>query len=163
MKKFTILLVFFVALLTTQLSAQGYKSSVGLRLGIPTSISYKQFLNQKGAIEVLGGYRGYSFYNFFNLAALYEHHMGEIKGIQGLNWFVGVGGAAYFYSYESLYSGDNSSKTSFGVLGTIGLDYKFKDYPINVSLDWMPVFILNGFYKGFDAQSYALSVRYVLN
>ena len=163
MKKSTLILCLFLVLgLANQLSAQSYKSAIGARLGYPVSLSYKQFISNQGAIELIAGYRGYAFYRWFNVGALYEHHMGEIKGLDGLNWYIGGGGSAYFFSFDDAFIGDGGTSTSFALLGVIGLDYKFKNYPINLSLDWMPAFFLNGFGNGFDGGYGGLSVRYTL-
>ena len=55
-------------------SAQSYKSAIGPRLGYPTSISFKHFISEPGAIEVFGGFRSYSLYKWYNVGAMYEHH-----------------------------------------------------------------------------------------
>ena len=38
-------------------SQANYKSAIGLRLGYPASISFKTFVNEKGAFEGFLGYR----------------------------------------------------------------------------------------------------------
>ena len=63
MKKLTILLLLVFSCLYTTVQAQDYKSAIGLRLGYPWSISYKQFLNDRGAFEVFGGMRGSTYCN----------------------------------------------------------------------------------------------------
>ncbi len=141
-------------------NAQSYSSAVGLRLGYPLSVSYKQFLNENGAIEAFGGFRSWSGYSWVNLGAMYEHHQ-PIPNVDGLNWYFGGGASVFFWNYKDVFLEDEAS-VSFGILGTIGLDYKFEEVPINVSVDWVPAFFVNGYDNGFSADYGAVSVRYVL-
>lgn len=140
--------------------AQEYNSAIGLRLGYPTSISYKTFLSEKGAIEAFAGFRGFSGYSWVNLGAMYQVH-NPISELDGLSWYYGGGASVFFWNYKNSFI-DAGANTSFGILGVLGLDYKFKDAPINASLDWVPTFFVNGFGSGFGGGYGALSVRYVL-
>jgi hypothetical protein len=155
---FTLLLCFAFGTFT---NAQNYKSAIGLRLGVPLSVSYKTFISEPGAIEVFAGLRGYTFYRWFTVGGLYEHHK-PISELEGLSWYFGGGAAAYFWSFDDTFLGgaDNSS-TSFAILGTLGLDYKFQKEPVNLSIDWVPAFSLNGYGNGFAGGYGALSARYV--
>ena len=78
-------------------------------------------MNQKSAIEGL-----LSFGSRFGIGALYE--VNNLTTVQGLNWFFG-GGA---------YVGFEKGDTYLGPTGIIGLDYKFPNIPLNLSLDWKP-------------------------
>ncbi|MDX1943498.1 MAG: hypothetical protein SFU99_23225 [Saprospiraceae bacterium] len=153
-----------IVILLTGLSlsakAQSYQNAIGLRLGYPLSVSYKHFFSEQNAGEVFAGFRSYAGYGWFNLGALYEHHK-PISGLDGLNWYFGGGASVFFWNYDNDFIGADST-TSIGILGTLGLDYKFADAPVNVSLDWVPVFFVNGYGSGFAGGYGALSVRYVL-
>lgn len=147
--------------LATSTSAQSYKSAVGLRLGYPASASIKHFLNEKGALEGFVGFRSEDYWRWINVAGLYEHHA-PIEGAEGLSWYIGGGASAYFWSWgDGFLGGDDYSTTTYGLLGVGGLDYKFANAPLNISLDWMPVFFFNGYLSGFGSRYGALSVRYV--
>lgn len=163
MKKLKILVIvagcFFAGY---QLNAQNYSSALGLRLGYPLSISYKTFISPTGAIEIFGGLRGYSTYSWINIGAAYQHHM-DISGVDGLQWYVGGGASVFFWTYKNTFLGDDASNTNFGILGNVGLDYKFADAPVNLSVDWMPIFFVNGYGSGFGGGYGALAVRYTLN
>ena len=123
------LLALFLIVMATSFSylkAQDYKVALGIRLSNSTptlnnSVSLKYFLNQQNALEGL-----VSFGSRFGLGALYEVH--KPTTATGLNWFFG-GGA---------YVGFQNSNSYFGPTGIIGLDYKFTNIPLNLSLDWKP-------------------------
>ncbi|HNE29961.1 MAG: hypothetical protein U0U46_16930 [Saprospiraceae bacterium] len=142
---------------------QNYKSAIGLRLGYPLSVSYKQFISEPGAIEVFAGFRSWTYVSFFNVGGFYQHHF-AIPSVEGLDWYVGGGASAYFWSYKNLYAGDGSASTNFAVLGDIGLDYKFANAPVNISADWAPGFFVGGdaYYTGFVGGFGSLAVRYTL-
>ncbi len=156
------LLVAFGLMVSSQLSAQEYTSAIGARLGYPLSISYKQFLGgSSNAIEVFGGLRGFSTYSWFTVGGLYQIHK-PIPDVDGLQWYFGGGASAYFWNFKNNFVGDTSVGTSFALLGDIGLDYKFESAPVNLSVDWVPTFFINGFGSGFGGGYGALAVRYTL-
>lgn len=144
--------------------AQSYTNAIGLRLGVPNSVSFKHFLNEKGAVEVFGGFRNYGSgiynYGWFNVGAMYQHHT-PIADVEGLQWYVGGGASAYFWHYDTGFA-EAGSNTSIGIMACLGLDYKFADLPLNLSIDWVPVFFANGYGNGFSAGYGNISARYVL-
>lgn len=146
-------------------TAQTYQTSVGLRLGSPTSLSLKHFLSETMAVEAYAGTRSYlSVIRWYNLsAALLYHQPLEIIDLDNLHWYAGGGASAYFWVYDIGYGNLGLSNTTFGIQGYLGLDYGFEDYPINVSLDWIPsVFLGEGYIGGFGGGYGSLAIRYVL-
>ena len=141
---------------------QDYKSAIGIRLGYPLSLSYKTFISNAGAVEGILGYRNWSYYSWFSVGALYEHHM-PISAVDGLAWYVGGGAQAYFWSFDKDYYLNSSdfATFSFGLMGALGLDYKFANIPLNISADWLPTFVIGGeFLTGFGGSYGGLGVRY---
>jgi hypothetical protein len=121
----TLLLIFIVSSFSL-LKAQDYKVGLGVRLSNSTptlnnSITIKYFMTQQHALEGL-----ISFGSRFGIGGLYEVH--KPTTATGLNWFFG-GGA---------YIGFQDGNTYLGPTGIIGLDYKFTNIPLNLSLDWKP-------------------------
>ena len=157
-KFFSVVLMMFLFASLSQ--AQDYKSAIGLRFGYPLSISYKTFVSEKGAFEGVAGFRSFSGYSWFNVGAYYQHN-NEIASVNGLKWYYGAGANIYFWSYDTGFVGDGS--TSIGISGVLGLDYKFADIPLNVSVDWIPTYFVNGFGSGFGGGYGALAGRYTLN
>lgn len=125
-----------------------YKNSLGVRLGssVPTvksGITYKHFLSNNNALEGI-----LSFGDGTAICALYEIHK-PIYAVENLQWFIGAGG----------YVGFNNSSSNLGAAGIVGLDYKFTNVPLNISLDWKPE--LNIISKvGFEASGVGFSARF---
>lgn len=144
MKKYIAVPVILLLLgLTTR--AQNYKMGLGIRLSstpatVNNSVSFKYFLTENHALE------GLLSFDPATIGVLYEFH--RPLGAPGFQWFYGGGGYVAF-------AGDNV----VGAMGVVGLDYKFENIPLNLSLDWKPEL---SFVKdiGFEAAAIGLSIRF---
>lgn len=165
MKKtlFVAALFFIFSAFAEEVQAQNYDSAIGLRLGYPSSVSYKMFLNDSHAVEGYVSYRRNSGWSWIGISAAYQVHS-PIDAVDGLQWYWGGGAGAYIWTFNDT-SGfyDNYGTTSFGIQGYLGLDYTFANVPINVSIDWVPTYFLNGYGDGFGADNGAIAVRYILS
>jgi len=159
-----IIFTFLLFLLVPESKAQNYTSAIGLRLGYPVSVSYKHFINEKHALEGNVGFRARNFYRSFNISGAYQFHnpINIDNFPENFQWYWGVGGSIYLWSWDNGF-GEGAANTSFGAQGYIGLEYKFENIPLNISLDWVPTFFLNGYSSGFGVGFGAVAVRYVLN
>jgi hypothetical protein len=158
MKKFT--WVFMVLLFSARLNAQlngpagsAYSQAIGIKFPGGLSLTYKKFVTDTHNIEA----QLTSWNKGFRVAGLYEFNFYSFNDVEGLAWFVGPG--AHIGFWKSQDAKDYGSKTDLGVDGIIGLDYKFKDIPINVSIDWQPTVTLVGT-AGFTPAYGGLAVRY---
>ncbi len=158
--------LFFIVAMVFAFSAaysqSSYKSAIGLRFGYPTSISFKTFVSDKAAFEAFVGYRRYaSFVNYLTVGALYEVHT-PITGVDGLSWYYGGGASVIFWNYDDVYFRNDEFKSlNLGIMGVLGLDFKFPNAPVNLSVDWVPTFIIgNAYNDGFRGDAGALSARY---
>jgi len=147
---------FFAARLNAQsdsTSGSGYSQAIGVKFPGGLSLTYKKFVTDTHSIEGLLT----SWNRGFRVAGLYEFNFYSFNSVQGLAWFIGPGAHIGFWRDSS---GKNySSKADLGIDGIIGLDYKFKDIPINVSIDWQPSFTLVGTASATPAYG-GLAVRY---
>ena len=139
--------------------AQDYQSAIGVRLGFPSSLSFKHFISEKGALEGMLGFRSYSGYSWINIGGLYEHH-NSFPSAEGLRWYYGGGASVFMYRFDNGFLRDDDANVSIGIMGVLGLDYKFTNAPVNLSLDWSPVFVLNGYNNGFGSDHFSLGARY---
>jgi len=120
----------------SSLSAQNYKTALGVRLSSSNamqnnSISIKQFINQKTAIEGL-----FTFGDPLALGAMVEFYKPLTP--EGLSWFYGGGGYIAFVKKVNVATQKSTTDPNFGAQGIVGLDYKFNNIPLNISLDWKP-------------------------
>ena len=148
MKKLLFTIIASVALFavsTSDVKAQDYKNAIGGRFGSANGISFKTGLNNNAMLELIGNFRSTKGVSYFQVTGLYEIY-NPIHGAEGLHWFYG-GGATIGSMKVKGFDGD----VFIGANGVLGLDYKFKGAPINLSLDWIPTLQLTpntDFYSG---------------
>ncbi len=130
-----------------------YQTAIGVKF-YPGAITLKHFINDKAAVEGLG----YFFSEGFRVTGLYEFHF-DITNASGLKWYVGPG--AHLGFYNNKYNSIKNGGVTIGVDGVIGVDYKIKSAPINLSLDFQPSFEF-GSYNGYGGTWGGLAIRYVL-
>jgi len=128
--------VTIIAATLNKASAQEYKTALGVRLSsaapmVNNSISLKQFISEKVAIEGL-----FSFGDPLALGALVEFH--KPLSSAGLSYYYGGGGYIGFVKTTNPATQKTSTDANFGAQGVVGLDYKFLNIPLNLSLDWKP-------------------------
>jgi hypothetical protein len=115
-------------------NSSNYTNAIGLKF-YPTGITFKHFFNEKNSGELIG-----YFYNYgTRITGLYEINF-DISAVDGLGWYVGPGAHIGFFDTK------HGGGTSLGVDGVIGLDYKFSEIPLNLSLDFQPSFELSTYY-----------------
>ncbi len=143
-KKLIGLVLSLILVSSSQVSAQSLGTSYRTALGVkfwPGAISIKHFVKTDRAIEGLG----YFWDRGFRFTGLYEVH-GDIQGARGLKWYVGPGAHVGVYNGGWLRRRGNKSYRyddgdfSLGIDGVLGLDYKIKGAPINLSIDIQPWF-----------------------
>jgi hypothetical protein len=133
----------------SNVTGPAYRLGLGVRLSnssptLNNSVTGKYFVTDRSAVEGI-----ISFGSRFGLGALLEIH--KPTNIEGLRWFYGAGG----------YVGFESGDTYLGPTGILGIDYKFINVPINLSLDWKPELDIIPDIN-FVPDAFALSVRFTL-
>ena len=160
-KVFAMWVIICVSMLAQAQSKSANSSSYQTALGVkfyPAGVTLKHFFNGKNAGELIGYFSGHG----FRLTGLYEIH-GDISGAPGLKWYIGPGIHVGFYDDNHRHWHDDhwhgETHSSFGVDGVLGLDYKFRGAPINMSIDWQPSFEF-GEWQGFVGSWGGLAIRY---
>ena len=130
-----------------------YTTALGFKF-YPGAITIKHFTQSDRALEGIASFWSYG----FRFTGLYEFH-GDINGAEGLKWYVGPGAhiGAWNEDWTHKYP-DRDGGMQIGIDGVLGLDYKFNQAPINVSLDINPFFNIAN-YAYFDVWG-GLGVRY---
>jgi hypothetical protein len=155
MKRIYIMLILATSILITS-NAQDYRTSLGIRAGLPVGVTVKHFLNETNAIEGILASR----WGGFVVTGLYEFEKwtGEYPA---LNWYWGGGAHVGFWNQgynprlDVAYSGP-----VVGIDGILGLEYTFDEIPLNLSIDLLPSLNLIGS-TGWGGINGALSIRYV--
>jgi len=131
-----------------------YKTALGVKF-YPGAITLKSFIRDNRALEGLA----YIYTDGVRFTGLYEF-CGDINGAPGLKWYAGPGAHLGFWSdnWKEDHSEDDGG-VAIGIDGVVGLDYKFKGAPINISLDWQPSFNFVG-YNYFEGGWGGLGIRY---
>ncbi len=132
MKKILVLVVAILAGSAVIANAQSYDRAIGGKISSGLSVTYKQNLSPANNIEAslsldfLGGLGigANAFYNW----------QWQIEAVPGLNWYVGPG--------ASIGAGALTIAPYFiiGIHGNIGIEYKFAEIPLAISLDYGPGF-----------------------
>jgi len=136
--------------------SQDYKTSLGLRAGVPYGVTIKHFISKYNALEGIMASR----WSGFVITGLYEKESWLGK-YPSLNWYWGVGAHAGFWD-----AGMNPNvKSSYvgaviGADAVLGIEYTFDEIPLNLSLDLLPTVNVIG-YTGWGGINGAISIRYV--
>lgn len=158
MKKiFTILSLVVLTTLAmyTTANAQNYKNAIGGRFGTANGVTFKTSLGSNKMLDIIANFRSHNDVNYFRLTGLYEIN-NPINGAPGLGWYYGIGGTLGSVKYKYY---NHSNDLYLSLDGVLGLDYKFVDAPINLSLDWKPAIELAPDTQ-FDGAGLGLSIRF---
>jgi len=143
MKKLIVVLLSVFAFVAV---ASAQPRALGVRAGYGAELSYQHGVSS-GFFEADLGFLG-SGHGFY-VTGLYDFVFAS-SGIA--NFYVGPGAQLGFYD-DGEHSGIN-----LGIAGQLGVEFEIPSIPLNLSLDWRPVYHFN--YGGFGWQGIALGIRY---
>lgn len=153
---FLLITYFANSQVSTEQYTSPYKKAIGIKLN-PGAISYRSFYTRNKAVEGMG----FISIDGFQLTILNEKYT-PFANAENLTWYIGYGG--HFNLWSERYKLNNPSKTAgvaVGVDGMLGLDYKLKNTPINLSVDIQPAFNFVGA-SYFDLGWGGIGIRYTL-
>lgn len=164
MKRLLLSVALVVAVAFTAQAQKGPKNALGLRFGgnngLGTEISYQRDLSKNNRLELDLGWRNNDHYDAVKVTGLYEW-VWNIEG--GFDWYAGVGAAVGTWnsSYYDHKHSKHSDSGAFGLItGTVGVEYNFKEVPIQVALDLRPEVYLNDSYRNGIYADLGIAVRY---
>ncbi|HEV8084657.1 MAG TPA: hypothetical protein VGP55_15730 [Chitinophagaceae bacterium] len=134
MKRKALIIFAFICITIAAANAQEYTTAFGAKFytgdgsigGLNIRHSTSEHTALEGSLLFFSGGVG--------LEGLYEYQA-PIAGAEGLQYFVGGGGLLGFGT-------GRNSNTTFALRLTGGIDYKFADAPIDISLGFDPIFYL---------------------
>lgn len=158
MKKVFVFLFAFIFSAALAANAQTYQTALGAKFytgdgsigGVNVRHSTAENTALEGSLLFFNGGIG--------IEGLYQYQ-GPISGAEGLQYFVG-GGAMLGFGTGPRIEGNRNNSTTFALRLTGGVDYKFADAPIDVSLGLDPFFYLAP-YTGSNL-SLGIGLRYVI-
>lgn len=163
MKKLFLLGLGLFAMSASTQAQEISKNAIGLRLGdndgFGGEISYQRATNQNKRWEFDLGWRNSNHTDAIKLVGVHQW-VWNIEG--GFNWYAGVGAGLGSWKYN--HNNHKEDGTFFLVAGQIGVEYNFKEAPIQLSLDFRPEFYFGNGWRGDDfGPDIALGVRYKFN
>lgn len=159
MRKHLIVLGILGLVLMTGLQAQRapYKFGIGFRAGLYLGLTGKYNFSDRSAIEFMAETRRKGFI----FTPLYEYHFalgrdGAIRPYIGAGGHFGLSGAAFL--------GQGAPKdhyvAMYGLDGIVGIEYTFDQLPINISIDFKPVFNYWDTWRVYT-DNFGVAIRYV--
>jgi hypothetical protein len=139
------------------------KNAIGLRFGnnygFGVEISYQKKLSAENRLELDLGFTNDNNTDALKISGIYQWYWNIEKE---LDWYAGFGGGLGSWNtndnYNNGYAADNGI---FGVLnGDVGIEYNFKEIPIQIAIDGRPEFIFNNYEKNDFGFNVGLAFRY---
>lgn len=152
-------LAIFVSIVSA-VSAQVDSKTIGLRMGggfgYGAEISYQQPMGVSNRLEVdLGVNR-----SGFGLNGIYQWVNDFSELADGFNWYYGVGAGIGSYNFAYLNDANKANVTTLGILGQIGMEYKF-EIPLTLSIDYRPgIFFSSGINGTYDGICFSARYRF---
>ena len=165
MKKIILVVSLIIGLSFSTQAQNTSKNALGLRLGdndgFGGEISYQRGLGDNNRLELDLGFRNSNEVDAFKLTGIYQW-VWNIDG--GFNWYAGVGGGVGSWSYDRRIGGEQveDSGAFVFVAGDLGIEYNFKEAPIQLSLDIRPELYFNSddYREDNFGPDLALGIRY---
>jgi len=147
MKKFILVIA---AVLGLAVVASAQPRALGVRIGLGGELSYQHTLGAENFLEVDAGWSLDEAISGISVGAAYDF---QICPVGPFGFYAGPAAHAW------LVSGEDSSSLTLGVGAQLGLEYMFDGIPLQLSLDWKPLFNLIPS-TGFGWSSFGLGIRY---
>lgn len=130
------LLVFLILIFVgvSQISAQEKTFGAGIKLGEPSGVTLKYWLNQRNAVDFTLGFTLFNSINRTNININYlYHYYNVVKTKEDIVLFVGFGARILTREHRN---------STFGVRGIGGASMNLETYPIELFIEAAPVFRL---------------------
>jgi len=143
MKKLIVVILSIFAFVAV---ASAQPRAIGVRAGFGGEISYQHYVGENFVEADLGLVGNHGFY----VTGIYDFNIGYAGPF---SFYAGPGAQVGFYN-----AGENAMALNLAVGGQIGAEWAIPAAPINITLDWRPMFYL--MHGGFGWDGFALGLRY---
>ena len=143
-------LILVAAILGFAVAAAAQPRAIGARVGYGGEFSYQhKFGSNFGELD-LGWYA-----HNFDIVGIYDFVLTD----NGLcNFYLGPG--AYLGFYNDRPHHENHSGVNAGIAGQIGVEWNIPQIPLQLSIDWRPVYLFAYEEGPFRYESFGLGIRY---
>ena len=132
MKFKSLLITGLLFVIVSTMSAQNYKTAIGVRTGFFNGFTIKNFVSENNAFEGIVNFR----WGGTALTGLYEWQS-QVPNSPGFDYFVGAG--AHIGLFNN-YKWDKDASVILGVDLMLGFEYTFPTAPFTLALDYKPAF-----------------------
>ena len=164
-------LILFIYLSPVCLFGQDYERAAGARLGHTSGVSYKKFIIEREAVEMIlsGRKEGIQF------TALYEFHKPMMISFEEENFhfYYGIGGHLGFERFDDLnkvlisenpveFLFEDKSYFTMGLDIIAGVEYRYLSIPMTIAFEVKPYFNFIGMrYTNSQFWDAGLSIKYI--
>ena len=142
-------LILIAAILGFAVVASAQPRAIGIRAGYGGEFSYQHsFGSNFGELDL-----GWWGNNHINLVGIYDFVIG---GNGQVNVYIGPGAQVSIWNDEPAHT----SRTNVGFAGQFGVEWNIPQIPLQLSVDWRPVFFFLNDGRGFGYDSVGLGIRY---
>ena len=165
MKNNIVPLLFFILALSPTLSeAQNYTRTAGIRCGQTSGFTYRQYMDESNAYEGIVSFKK----NGLQLTLLKEfvqpyflEHSENIYLVWGFGAHAGTNRTSSWEIFTKRFYELSSVIPLFGIDGYAGLEYRIKEVPLNVGVDFKPFFDLAGArFFSMSIWDFAITLKY---
>ena len=162
MLKKSIKIILFSLLMLTFSSVnaqQDYETAIGIRINGGAGVTLRHDLGNSKSMEGIL----YTRWGGIGLTGLFQVNY-PVFSEPGFRAYFGIGGnIGVFDADKGPWFDENATGSDVvaGIDGQLGLEYTFKDFPLNLSIDWKPTVYLLG-EQDIYAGDVGISIRYVL-
>lgn len=149
--------------LSCQAQENSLKNTIGMRFGnsygFGLEISYQKRLSPKNRLELDFGWKNHNNTDALKISGIYQWYW---KLEKELDWFAGCGGGLGTWNTDDNYNNGYASDNGFFLIlnGDVGIEYNFKEIPIQLAIDARPEFIFNNYEKNDFGFNVGLAIRY---
>ena len=137
------------------------KNAIGLRFGnnhgFGVEISYQKKLSVKNRLELDLGFSNDNNTDDIKLSGIYQWYWNIEKE---LDWYAGVGGGLGYWNTDDNYNNGNDNGIYAVINVDVGIEYNFKEIPMQVAMDARPEFVFNNYEKNDFGFNVGLAMRY---
>ena len=174
------IIVLFLITGGKQLSAQDYRTAIGIRTGVTSGFTYKSIYDRNKAVEALMTFR----HDGFQLTGMAMQYTPAFENkTDRAFWYVGAGGHVGYHRwsnnsfllpvdtsssgaiiYDRVYDKPNRTSPALGFDFVMGLEYQLETMPLLIGVEYKPYIGIFG--PSRVARSFvdfAFTARYVLN